>query len=740
TTSGGSFSGMVTNAGTILGSLVANDSVSAADTSSSSITSTVSGLSVRVDGGQLRANGGVGLGGSVTSTSLTNSGLITANLIHDATVTSVGTGFVQDRAIAAGVTLTVIGGKAGGFNGSIGGGGFSGTLANSGTIMATAGGTTTVTGSANPQGFTQAFTSAYGIDVFVNGGNHASAAGGSFAGTITNAGLILAAINISTNGTGGNVANYGVAQGLAVSADGSSFNGLGSMVSGSILNSGTIDARASGAGAVGLVARAGGAYEGSGGGVFAAGVTNTGSVSATAQTVAQIPAFATGISVVADGGIAARSKVQVSGGLFTGEVVNRGTIAVTATAMAAARANGMAVFAAGGQASAAGSSAAGGIVAGTIINAGLITVSATGTAPGNAPASAVGILIGVGNPFAAIGGKATPGTMSGSVINSGIVTATASGTNEHAFGILVGTESGGLVPTGVFTGAIVNSGTIMAQGSNGATGAGIKVVTPVQGGITNSGVIIGSEAALDLRQEVGGTTVIHQNGGLIAGSILGAGDTLLQTGGTILLAPGQKISGLGSFNQSGGVLALQMTPTSLPTVSAQAIALHGTVEIVPLPAGGSFASGQTFRDIFTATTPLALAGAKLTSTSSLVGVSLIPDAVTANALDLRLQLTPAPAVEDLTQNLRFGLEEVSVLRDSIEHRLLDGSAYDGGGIATASLSDPGHQVAGGDGVLSDPAAPGGLWARGYGVRGTSSPFEDDRIGLILGGDWHVSPH
>ncbi|HLJ63619.1 MAG TPA: autotransporter outer membrane beta-barrel domain-containing protein, partial [Stellaceae bacterium] len=151
-------------------------------------------------------------------------------------------------------------------------------------------------------------------------------------------------------------------------------------------------------------------------------------------------------------------------------------------------------------------------------------------------------------------------------------------------------------------------------------------------------------------------------------------------------------------------------------------------------------SGQTFRDIFTATTPLALAGAKLTSTSSLVGVSLIPDAVNANALDLRLQLTPAPAVEDLTQNLRFGLEEVSVLRDSIEHRLLDGTAYDGGGIATASLSDPGHQVAGGGGVLADPAAPGGLWARGYGVRETSSPFEADRVGLVVGGDWHVSPH
>ncbi|HLJ63951.1 MAG TPA: autotransporter outer membrane beta-barrel domain-containing protein, partial [Stellaceae bacterium] len=115
----------------------------------------------------------------------------------------------------------------------------------------------------------------------------------------------------------------------------------------------------------------------------------------------------------------------------------------------------------------------------------------------------------------------------------------------------------------------------------------------------------------------------------------------------------------------------------------------------------------------------------------------------AGALDLRLALNPAgvgQSAADLTQNLRFGLEEVSVLRDSIEHRLLDGSAYDGGGIATAGLSDPGHQVAGGDGVLTDPAAPGGLWARGYGVRGTSSPFEDDRVGLVVGGDWHVSPH
>ncbi|HLJ62875.1 MAG TPA: autotransporter outer membrane beta-barrel domain-containing protein, partial [Stellaceae bacterium] len=167
--------------------------------------------------------------------------------------------------------------------------------------------------------------------------------------------------------------------------------------------------------------------------------------------------------------------------------------------------------------------------------------------------------------------------------------------------------------------------------------------------------------------------------------------------------------------------------------------LGGAVRVAPVAGSGAFASSQTFKDAIAAQGPISFG--QVSATVPLFTARLAPDAADPNALDLTLALSPAgiaASAQDLTQSLRFGLEAPEVLRDSIQHRLVEGVTYDGGGIATANLSDPGHAIAGGGAVANDPRSPGGLWARGYGVLGSSSPFESRRAGLVAGGDWHLN--
>jgi len=765
TNPGGSFAGTITNSGTIAAALHPTITLTASGTSSSTVNATATGLYVG-------AAAGVTAGATVTS-NITNSGVISASLIDAATITSSSLQFVQAFAAANGITLIAQGG-----NGAFVASGIIKTdLVNSGTVMATATANLSLTGPTNPIMGTAASASANvsGINIAANGGlsTGLNVAGGTFSGTLSNAGVIVTRMAAYFTGNGGPIGSkIATATGLSVSAGGGNgtFNigtpgqSAGGTVTSTILNSGTITTYAAAAGSAaflfvpksnenpgsetnlvaiaGIGASAGGGVNGGAGGLLMVGITNTGLVTSTAKSGVQ-GVFSSGIAVSANGGNASLANAHSEGGTVMGSVINRGTIMSSAIASAApANAQPLGLFVAGGNATAAGASAAGGTFIGSVTNIGLLAANVTGSNPDHDPAAAQAILISFGAPTTKNNGMAGLGTIMGSVTNSGTVLATASGLNERAEGLSVGQVSGGVnLSNGVFTGAIVNSGTIMGSGTNGALGFGISNATAVAGGITNTGVIIGSDVAIDLSQESIGTTAITEAGGLISGSIVGGGaDTISQTGGVILLSPTQKISGLASFTQSGGTLALQVTPAAAPLVSAGTLALHGTIEIVPQTTSGAFAASHTFRDVFTATTPINLTGSSVISTLPFVTASLTPDALTANALDLTLKVNPGPLVQDLTQDLRFGLEEVSVLRDSIEHRLLDGSAYDGGGIASASLSDPGHQIAGGQGILNDPSAKGGLWARGYGVRGVSSPFEDDRVGLLVGGDWHLNDH
>src|SRR5579872_11536 len=582
---GGSFSGAIANSGTIAASLDASISVSLTQGRIVQ-NSSVDGLTLTAYGGSIRNGAAVTAAGAGVTSTITNSGLITARVIENATLNALTPQtYLKASPSALGLRLSLGGGAVNGGYGNVTGAHFTGNLINSGTIIASASLTATGTGSGSGDsvsasaigislsgGFASAFSfrgnpatgyaggsrfignlvnsgkviasldtnttlngafysqaSVYGIRVLAGlssepSANHATVTGGTFAGTITNSGTILASLTASQNGTvtaQGN--NFDRTIGLSVGATSGGEIGHGGTVAGAIINSGTIAATASGSGTavgslvdpihlangnsynltevIGIHAFVGGNFNLTRGGpvsgsagLFKGGITNTGQITATANDTARIAGVATGILVRV--GIPAGDRTQLalqfSGGLFQGDVVNNGTIMAAVNAQAAgAKASGVTIRGAGGRGTTAKANGAGGTFLGNIINAGLISASASGTAASNDPAIASGIAIAFLHPLAMNGGSAGVGVVMGSVMNSGTVTATASGPHERAFGINIGTALGPSLYTGLFTGAIVNSGVISARGVNGASGIGIEIVTPVTGGITNSGSIRG---------------------------------------------------------------------------------------------------------------------------------------------------------------------------------------------------------------------------------------------------------
>ena len=282
----------------------------------------------------------------------------------------------------------------------------------------------------------------------------------------------------------------------------------------------------------------------------------------------------------------------------------------------------------------------GGTLIGDIVNAntGTVTVTATGTANGNAGAGATGIRLNLAT--AGVGGS--PGVFNGNIFNAGTIMVSANGAGLFAHGIDVGTSTAN---AGLMTGGIFNSGSLTATGTNGATGAsiepvlvtppvayapagvGISVISAVGGGITNTGTLMGSTAAIDLTQEVGGSTNIIQAGGTMTGNILGSGhDTLSITGGSLVLAPTGVVNGLASFNMlPAGVLALQVTPTQAPVITVNGIATlsGGSVQVQPQP--GTYAL-QTRYTILTAANGVLGQFANATTTSAFLGATLTYDA------------------------------------------------------------------------------------------------------------------
>ncbi|HLJ65224.1 MAG TPA: hypothetical protein VKT70_14010, partial [Stellaceae bacterium] len=285
--------------------------------------------------------------------------------------------------------------------------------------------------------------------------------------------------------------------------------------------------------------------------------------------------------------------------------------------------------------------AATGLFTGRIINSGVITATATGT---NAPTTAAEINQAIAD--------------NGGVVNPVVANLLAANIQGRAVGIEIGGTAFNAGLGGAFVGGVTNAGTISASGtgfSNAAptSGIGIEARVAVEGGITNTGTITGSTAAI----ATSGGTVVTEAGGVLMGSVLGtASDVLNLTGGAIVLAPGQKIAGFGSFNDTGGTLVLQATPTQAPSVSAGAISLKGPVLVALQGPPQAFFGGVSFRDVFTSGTPISGSFTDARASVGLFAVTLTPDAATANALDVTLRLAPGLTAGDLGESVRFGLQ------------------------------------------------------------------------------------
>ncbi|HLJ63629.1 MAG TPA: hypothetical protein VKT70_05955, partial [Stellaceae bacterium] len=445
------------------------------------------GLSVQITGTPQSAYGVVFAAGGSFSGGIVNSGLITASI----TQTAILGDSRASSASASGVFVSVYATT------------MSGGLTNTGTIMARAVATLSITGVASGA------TSASGMTLVASNNNYGGNNAGIFMGNITNAGMIIASSIVSANGAGTNTGTE-VAQGVSIVALGGSGRlaaageaGAGGTLIGGILNSGTIAATVTVSGpaqlakAIGLTVSAGGGLGFALPALVNAGITNTGLVTATAHSTSPNSTYSASVQILAKAGdIQGTSQITAAGGIIKGGIVNRGTIAASAIS--------------GGSASAYGVRVA-------------LDNGAHGVVVRNSKATSTG------------------GTFNGNIVNTGLITATASGSANLAVGIDVAalnSSRGEVASLATFTGGITNSGTIVALGGNGA-GIALKIGTALPGGITNTGTLLGSTTAIDLGTEIGGTTVIHQQAGLIAGSILGsgAGDSLLQSGGTLLLSP-----------------------------------------------------------------------------------------------------------------------------------------------------------------------------------------------------------
>ncbi|MBV9517704.1 MAG: autotransporter outer membrane beta-barrel domain-containing protein [Hyphomicrobiales bacterium] len=192
----------------------------------------------------------------------------------------------------------------------------------------------------------------------------------------------------------------------------------------------------------------------------------------------------------------------------------------------------------------------------------------------------------------------------------------------------------------------------------------------------------------------------------------------------------------------GGTLVLGVTGVtsrgSFASVSAGTIALRGgALQLVTPGNFVGFNATQTYRDILSATNSLSGSFASVTTTNPFFTASVSPDAATPNALDATLSLSPtgvarlAPSAQDLTQNLRLGLDAPQVLGQAVEDRLVasGGVLGEGGDAASAST------------VLIGRA---NLWVRAADQFGSASGhavspgYDVNRTAPLIGGvDWHL---
>ena len=214
------------------------------------------------------------------------------------------------------------------------------------------------------------------------------------------------------------------------------------------------------------------------------------------------------------------------------------------------------------------------------------------------------------------------------------------------------------------------------------------------------------------------------------------------TGGRIVLSPTQSISGLGTYNQSGGTLVLQVTPSTAPgtypTLSAGVVKLAGALQVVPQGSLGAFAATQTYKDVIVGATSLSGNFASVTTAAPLFTASLTPDTTTPNALDATLALNPAAlaaSAQDLTQDGRLSLDAPRVLTQAVQDRLVASGGALGEGAADGAAQK---------GVAGFSFGNANIWARGADQFGSATAsgagvgYDVNRAApLIAGVDWRL---
>jgi hypothetical protein len=206
-----------------------------------------------------------------------------------------------------------------------------------------------------------------------------------------------------------------------------------------------------------------------------------------------------------------------------------------------------------------------------------------------------------------------------------------------------------------------NSGTITARAGVNGEAFGIENSSTITGDLTNTGTItalapggtawavLNQGAALTINQNAGaitgnvglsGADTFNINGGTVTGSVIGnqdnagIGDAVNVNGGTLAVPAGGSIIEIGSYTQgASGTLSLGVTPTTSATVSANTIALDGTLKVAPSGGGWSLNTPENYIDFVAANTSLS-GGFSSVTAPALFTASVTPDTGNANALDL----------------------------------------------------------------------------------------------------------
>jgi uncharacterized protein with beta-barrel porin domain len=438
-----------------------------------------------------------------TSTGISVFGLgttLTGNIVNNGTITasqyaiSIGAGATTGGATGAGASLV-------------------GSITNNGTINGGAGDSIVVYESSITGSILNALGATIngvvgGVGINVTGG---TALGASIGGSVINDGLIN-----------------------ATSEDGIFVQHA--TVTGSIVNTGTIDTNGGSAGIVAARGSVGGS------------VTNSGTINAKVVGIDVNGQFVGGSVGNIGGTINAQYGIGVTGqsglpAVITGNVANTGTINASAY-------TGIAIYAYLG----------GATVGGSVLNSG--TINAT-----------------VGTGIGLYGASVTTG-----ITNSGTITA-------HNVGILISNTTAVVAGAATITGGLTNQGTI-----NAATGIVVNGGSTLVGGITNTGTgtINGSVAAINLTGE-GGPTTIDIDGGVVTGNIIGGGADTINFAPSGTFTYNSSFSAVSAVNVNSGTVVLNGTANSATTLaisSGGTLAGTGTISTaMTIMNGGIFAPG-----------------------------------------------------------------------------------------------------------------------------------------------------